>query len=335
MSSTQPALSNKHRAPIGLSVCAATIFIAVNAPGVAASGTTTSSSGSSRAASTGVAFATNVAPSAPISTVESGRLAGLRYYVVQPGDTLTTISKSTGVSSEVIRIANGMTDSTVKVGYRLLLDIPNPTTPLPAAKTSRPAPAPGSVQTAVYTVRSGDTLAKIADRFDTSVAVIRWINGIADPHRISIGTTYVVTPGFTVEATASRGTTVSMSCPVEGATYSYDWGNVRGHGDRFHEGIDLLAPTGTAVRAMTDGVVEAGTGATSGKWVALKGDDGWQYYGAHLATVTKTGRVRAGEIIGTVGATGNAAGGHPHLHLELRPVNGRPANPLPVVNDAC
>jgi murein DD-endopeptidase MepM/ murein hydrolase activator NlpD len=97
---------------------------------------------------------------------------------------------------------------------------------------------------------------------------------------------------------------------------------------RAHKGVDYAAPVGTAVRATGDGVV-AFAGVQSGYGNVVIVQHGAQYATvyAHLSRFTvRTGaRVRQGETIGHVGATGWATG--PHLHYEFR-VGGEARNPL-------
>lgn len=108
-------------------------------------------------------------------------------------------------------------------------------------------------------------------------------------------------------------------------------GNIRvvgGYGEprqgHTHAGVDIPAREGTAVKAVADGTVwsakeEGGYGLT----VRIKHDDGkWSLY-AHLGSFNvKPGqRVRAGDVIGTVGMSGSTMG--PHLHLEIHDADGK------------
>lgn len=57
----------------------------------------------------------------------------------------------------------------------------------------------------------------------------------------------------------------------------------------------------------------------SGLAYFLDGDDGSEYFGAHLDSFGAAGRVAASAVIGTVGNSGDAAGGPTHLHFEIHP----------------
>jgi murein DD-endopeptidase MepM/ murein hydrolase activator NlpD len=101
---------------------------------------------------------------------------------------------------------------------------------------------------------------------------------------------------------------------------------------RPHRGIDYAAPTGTPVVAAGDGrVVLVTQNAPSGKYVVLQHGEQYQTKYLHLsrfASGMKAGRrVRQGEVIGYVGATGWATG--PHLHYEFL-VHGVHRNPRTV-----
>ncbi|MFP5319304.1 MAG: peptidoglycan DD-metalloendopeptidase family protein [Acidimicrobiia bacterium] len=124
-------------------------------------------------------------------------------------------------------------------------------------------------------------------------------------------------------------------CPVQGpVAFSNDYGAPRGGGSS-HMGNDLLAPRGTPVVANVSGTVTHRNGAVSGLAYFLAGDDGNRYFGAHLDSFGTSGRVSAGTVIGTVGDTGDASGGPPHLHFEIHPGGSGNVNPYPTLVKYC
>ena len=119
--------------------------------------------------------------------------------------------------------------------------------------------------------------------------------------------------------------------PVIGSVdYSDDYGDARS-GGRSHEGNDILADTGQAIVAVEAGtLVDVGYSSMSGNRIWLVTDSGAAYFYAHLdefaGGIEEGMRVWAGQRLGTVGSTGNAAGGPSHLHFEVHP-GGRSASP--------
>jgi murein DD-endopeptidase MepM/ murein hydrolase activator NlpD len=98
-------------------------------------------------------------------------------------------------------------------------------------------------------------------------------------------------------------------------------------GGHWHSGIDLAAARGTPVMATLPGIATVVVDATGyGLHVVIDHGDGLSSLYGHLDTVlVVTGdAVAAGEVIGTVGSTGNATG--PHLHFEIRR-DGIPEDP--------
>jgi murein DD-endopeptidase MepM/ murein hydrolase activator NlpD len=140
---------------------------------------------------------------------------------------------------------------------------------------------------------------------------------------------------------ASTARTVAVSgswtCPVQGPrAFSNDWGDPRGGGRRRHQGNDILAPRGTPVVASVSGTVRRKDSGAGGISYYLTGDDGNEYYGAHLSSYAGiTGRVSQGTVIGYVGNTGNARGGPNHLHFEIHPGGGSPVNPYNTLRQYC
>lgn len=99
---------------------------------------------------------------------------------------------------------------------------------------------------------------------------------------------------------------------------------------RPHHGLDYVAPAGTPVSAVGDGVVTfAKYKGQYGNLIIIRHPNGWETYYGHLSRFKKGIRsgvkVEQGQVIGYVGSTGMSTG--PHLHYEVR-INNRPVNPL-------
>ncbi len=97
-----------------------------------------------------------------------------------------------------------------------------------------------------------------------------------------------------------------------------------------HTGEDFAAPVGSPLVAIADATVtEVGDAGAYGLRTVLTLSDGTQLWYCHQsATQAKVGKqVKAGQVIGAVGSSGNATG--PHLHLEVRPPGAGPVDPVP------
>lgn len=134
------------------------------------------------------------------------------------------------------------------------------------------------------------------------------------------------------EGVARPGGVPFFAAPAPGPVIS-GFGAPRDEGRRRHEGIDIGAPRGTPVTAAAPGrVAQAGFAGRCGRRVAIDHGDGWRTLYCHLDTIdARSGAtVRAGERVGTVGTSGNAEDGPPHLHFEVHR-NGEPLDPAPLL----
>ena len=103
-------------------------------------------------------------------------------------------------------------------------------------------------------------------------------------------------------------------------------------GRRIHQGLDLLAQVGAPIFAAKSGrVISATESKGMGKHIIIRHRDNLTTIYGHLSNifVRKNDYVRQGQIIGSVGKTGNAKAADmlPHLHFEIRK-NGIPLDPL-------
>ena len=112
------------------------------------------------------------------------------------------------------------------------------------------------------------------------------------------------------------------------------WNITSGYGPRWgrtHDGLDVGAPTGTPLHAMSRGtVILAGTVAGLGNKVEIRYWDGTVSWYGHLSRIdVRRGQtVVPGQRVGAVGNTGNSFGSH--LHLEIHPTGGDdPVDPYP------
>jgi murein DD-endopeptidase MepM/ murein hydrolase activator NlpD len=99
-------------------------------------------------------------------------------------------------------------------------------------------------------------------------------------------------------------------------------------GAKKHQGVDIFADKGTPIFAPDDGAFEPREDPLGGHAFYLHAADG-VYYGAHLDGYEGDRRsVAAGDVLGYVGQTGNAAATSPHLHFEWHPSGGVAVDPF-------
>ncbi|BCL26271.1 peptidoglycan DD-metalloendopeptidase family protein [Streptomyces aurantiacus] len=220
--------------------------------------------------------------------------------------------------------------------------------------------------TKTYAVRSGDSLAKIADTQDVSGG---WKKLYSDNRSSIGGDPALIHPGLKLtidgkaaatpssDSTASKApkaakkaekpaakktttaskaadtsTATGFALPVDGATIGTPYkmsGSMWSSG--YHTGVDFVVPTGTALKSVGAGtVVSAGWGGAYGNQVVLQLADGHYAQYAHLSSLSVSAgqTVTAGQQVGLSGATGNVTG--PHLHFEIRttPDYGSDVDPL-------
>lgn len=194
----------------------------------------------------------------------------------------------------------------------------------------------GRLETELRETRAAERRAEEARRAAEAEAARRRASGGGGGSGGRLGT-----PG------AAGGTALGgIVCPVQGAVagrdFSNDWGYPRS-GGRFHQGNDIFAARGVPVVAVHDATIvrwnpPSAPTALGGITVTYRTADNTEWYNAHLDTVAggiaPGVSVSRGQIIGTVGQTGNARTTPPHLHLGRRQ-GGTWVNPWPTIAGVC
>jgi murein DD-endopeptidase MepM/ murein hydrolase activator NlpD len=229
----------------------------------------------------------------------------------------------------------------------------------PGAKTAAaPKPAP-NVAVCTHSVRSGESISRIAARYRVTRAALIDANQLVNPHALRSGqrlsvpgcrppapqTTAGETPGTAPDADGIlikrvgprriltslvlgtpdfREERIALVWPVEGPVISTFGQRSRG----WHAGIDITAELGSEVYAAAPGtVVYSGWIRAYGQVVKIQHTNGFiTLYAHNQKNLVEVGEdVEAGQLIATVGRSGHATG--PHVHFEVRR-DGKAYNPL-------
>lgn len=189
----------------------------------------------------------------------------------------------------------------------------------------------GRPEGTVHVVRPGENLYRIGLHYGVSVAEIARANDVRDETQLEVGTRLWIprpkrsaierplVPPDRLRALAQNDAlengALRFAWPLNGRlTSPYGWRR-----SRMHEGIDIGARSGTPVRAAESGrVIYASRLGGYGNVVVLRHGGRYETVYAHNRRfhVAKGARVRKGDVIAEVGATGNASA--PHLHFEVR-----------------
>jgi len=138
-----------------------------------------------------------------------------------------------------------------------------------------------------------------------------------------------------VAASAAEGTGKRV-CPAEDFWVGAGWGADRGR--RSHMGIDLGGKRGSRLFAIEDGVIDRTKRQSNGALqIVMRGESGSKFYYGHMDEVLVKGgqKVKAGEVIGTMGDSGSP--GAVHLHFEYWRSGGESAavDPAPLITRVC
>ncbi len=184
-----------------------------------------------------------------------------------------------------------------------------------------------------YKVKKGDTLLRIAKKFNTHINTIISFNKSINPHKLRINQILTVNKKKIIKEYKLRN---YFQIPVQGGYLSSSYGyrvnpfipNMR----NFHKGVDIVAEIGTPIYTAREGVViYSGRMEGYGNVIFIRHIDNYiTVYAHNKVNLVKVGDiVRRGTKIAEVGRTGYVTG--PHLHFEVRKLD-KPINPMSVLN---
>ncbi|MEK9180466.1 MAG: peptidoglycan DD-metalloendopeptidase family protein [Patescibacteria group bacterium] len=247
-------------------------------------------------------------PGQPIGPESRGNLL---VYRVQAGDTLSGIAAYFGVSLETLINANpGIRARFIKAGDELNV--------LP-------------VSGVVYTTKDGDTLESISAYFSVSESQIIQYNEGIDFGSLGVGISLIIPGAKSFNLVQNKSASLPsfgdhFTRPAEG----FNWGRLHNY-----NAVDVANVCGTPIRAAAEGLVipdssfgdgRDGWNGGYGRFVLIEHPfgDGVRTRYAHMAKISVSAGdyVEQGEVLGTMGQTGDSSGCH--LHFEVYGA----ANPL-------
>lgn len=236
-------------------------------------------------------------------------------YKVRSGDNISSVTKQFGLNNISTLIAVNDIDNVRLLRAGQTLKIP-------------------SMDGLPYTVKSGDSLAGIAQKYGVSMEEILDVNELSSGILHADDKLFI--PGARLDSSMLKkalGELFAYPLAVSWRVSSpYGWRPDPFTGVRtFHTGIDLVVPHGTPIQAAMGGRVSTkGYSNTYGNHVIIDHDNGYQTLYAHMvsSTVKKGQYIQQGGRIGYAGNTGYSTGVHLHFSVYK---NGKLINPAAVL----
>ncbi len=242
-------------------------------------------------------------------------------YVVEAGDTISTIAERYGIAQNTILWANSLTSSSyIKPNQKLVIP-----------------PSDGIY----HNVKKGETIGAISAKYDVASSAIVTYNELASAESLSIGQRLFIPEGRPVQPAPVPSTwkkvkeifTPDKTPSVATGTYIWptECRRITQYSGWRHTAVDIACPLGTPIYASRSGVVAqaetSGWNSGYGLVIVIDHEDGTQTLYGHNSQiyVTVGQRVTQGEVISAMGSTGKSTG--PHVHFEVRK-GGTRQNPL-------
>lgn len=239
-------------------------------------------------------------------------------YTVESGDTLSSIAKKFGISSDTIKWANDLSRDTIKPGQTLKI--------LPLTGVS-------------YTVKSGDTLESVAKKFSAEQqAILDYpFNDVPDDFKLKVGQLLIVpdgTPPETKTPPKSKPQPQYLAQGPQSPAFSapggaqFIWpagGTLTQYFSWYHPGIDIANRSGPGIAASDGGTVMVAGWPDStgyGNRVVIDHGNGYKSLYAHMSNIYVSAgeTISRGQLIGKMGSTGRSTGTHLHLEIHYKGV---------------
>jgi murein DD-endopeptidase MepM/ murein hydrolase activator NlpD len=245
-----------------------------------------------------------------IASCPTSALSRFLRHTVSRGETLDSIAQQYNLTKTAIATMNpGLQNRGIAVGKQILIP-----------------PYNGII----IEVPRNQTWRDIAKRYKIRADVLFEINGcqknprfvfVPDSNRSTVRNAIQSAPLPASNSTPTRFANYPLA-EVTSIVLDYGWQTNPQTGEVFfHSGIDILAAVGTPAQAISEGVVAfAGTQGTYGNLVIINHRDGLQSRYAQLETIKVAvgQQVKQGDVIATVGTTGQPTSTRSHLHFEIR-----------------
>ncbi|PAX60626.1 LysM peptidoglycan-binding domain-containing M23 family metallopeptidase [Brunnivagina elsteri] len=245
-----------------------------------------------------------------VSSCPTSALSRFLRHTVSRGETLDSIAQQYSLTKTAIATMNpGLQNRGVVIGKQILIP-----------------PYNGII----IEVPRNQTWRDIAKRYKIRADVLFEVNGcqknprfvfVPDSNRAIVRTAIQSAPLPASNSTPTKFANYPLA-DVTNILLAYGWQTNPKTGEVFfHSGIDILAPVGTPVNSISEGVVAfADTQGTYGNLVIINHGSGLQSRYAQLETIkVAVGQeVKPGDVIGTVGTSGKPTSMRSHLHFEIR-----------------
>ena len=257
-----------------------------------------------RAATPPVTVSAQVLGSLGASYDFAGEEKIIREYIVESGDTLSSLAEQFDISLDTILWANDLgRKSTLKINQKLVIP---------------------PVSGVIHHVKSRDTVSEIASTYKAKTSEIVALNELSDENDIYIGDILIIPNGVMPSLPAKTAAVQPAQAPISSVYFIAPTKGKISQGLHWYNAIDFCNPCGSLVFASAQGTVQRigyGWNDGYGNYLTILHPNGVVTLYAHLSEISVSSgtNVSQGTIIGRIGNTGHTVGATGcHVHFEVR-----------------